>query len=294
MQAQSVAVSPLVDTSRRKEVMKSDFARSVALLMIIISTLIAACTERQVDDAMLTARIKARMTADGRVSPSRVDVDTLNGDVTLRGEVPTQEEKDAAVEVARKVEGVRSVSDQIIVNPAVAGTGIPSGVEIKQRAEKAASDVGQGVKKGAEDAFLLGEIKARLAAAGYGAVAVGVERGVVTLKGEASNDKDRIAVEAIAEKIKGVEKVDNQLVVKSQTPTPTPTRSPSPSPAPRRRHPHAISHMRYAIWHAECDHRLQIVGRRDHSLQNFFHFRADVGRAFYDVDARRRHRVHLL
>src|SRR5215510_8488725 len=33
---------------------------------------------------------------------------------------------------------------------------------------------------------------------------------------------------------------------------------------------------------------------RAHSLQNFFHFRADVGRAFHYVNARRRHRVHLL
>jgi hyperosmotically inducible periplasmic protein len=210
--------------------MNNYFARDLALLMIISSILIAACTERQVDDAMLTARIKARMTADGRISPSRVDVDTLNGDVTLRGETPTQEEKDASEEIARKVEGVRSVSNQIIVNPAVAGTGIPSGEEIKQQAEKAVSDVGQGVKKGAEDAFLLGEIKARLAAAGYSAVTVGVDRGVVTLTGEASNEKDRIAVEAIVEKVKGVEKVDNQLTVKGQAPTPTPAPSPSRSP----------------------------------------------------------------
>jgi hyperosmotically inducible protein len=214
--------------------MKNYFARDLALLMIISSILITACTERQVDDAMLTARIKARMTADGRISPSRVDVDTLNGDVTLRGETPTQEEKDAADEVARKVEGVRSVSNQIIINPAIAGTGIPSGEEIKQQAEKAVSDVGQGVKKGAEDAFLLGEIKARLAAAGFGAIAVDVERGVVTLKGETSNEKDRIAVEAIVEKVKGVEKVDNQLTVIGQAPTPTPAPSPSRSPARRK------------------------------------------------------------
>jgi hyperosmotically inducible periplasmic protein len=209
--------------------MKGYFARVIALLMIIFSIMIAACTERQVDDAMLTARIKARMTADGRISPTRVDVDTLNGDVTLRGEVPTQEEKDASQEVARKVEGVRSVSNQIIVNPAVAGTGIPSGQEMKREAEKAVGNVGQEVKKGAEDAFLLGEIKARLAAAGYGDVAVSVDRGVVTLKGEAMKDKDRIAVEAIVEKVKGVEKVDNQLTVTRQAPTPTPTHSPSPA-----------------------------------------------------------------
>src|SRR5215510_13736270 len=230
LQAQPIAVFPLVDTSPRKGVMKRYIARFVALLMIIFSIMIAACTERQVDDAMLTARIKARMTADGRISPSRVDVDTLNSDVTLRGEVPTQEEKDAAEEVARKVEGVRSVSNQVIVNPAVAGTGIPSGQEMKRQAEKAVSDVGEGVKKEAEDSFLLGEIKTRLAAAGYGDVAVSVDRGVVTLKGEELKNKDRIAVEAIVEKVKGVEKVDNQVTVKRQAPTSTPTHSPSPAP----------------------------------------------------------------
>jgi hyperosmotically inducible protein len=211
--------------------MKSNFARHTALLMIFFSILVAACTERQMDDAMLTARIKARMTADGRVSPSRVHVDTFNGEVTLRGETPTQEEKDAAAEVAGRVEGVRSVSNQIVVNPAVAGTGIPSGEEIKQQAEKAVSDVGQKVKKGAEDALLLGEIKARLAAVNYSNIAVDVEQSVVTLKGEVPKEKDRIAVEAVVEKIKGVEKVDNQVIVKAQAPTPTPT----PSPAPARR-----------------------------------------------------------
>src|SRR5262245_44679152 len=210
--------------------MKSYIARGLARLIVIFSIFGAACTERQVDDAILTARIKTRMTADGRISPTRVNVVTLNGDVTLKGEAPTQEEKDAAEEVARKVEGVRSVSNQVIVNPAVAGTGIPSGQEMKRQAEKAVSDVGQGVKKEAEDAFLLGEIKARLAAAGYGDVSVSVDRGVVTLKGEELKDKDRIAVEAIVEKVKGVEKVDNQLTVKRQAPTPTPTHSPSPAP----------------------------------------------------------------
>ena len=45
---------------------------------------------------------------------------------------------------------------------------------------------------------MLGEVKARLAAAGYGAVGVDVDSGVVTLKGETLNEKDRIAAEAIA------------------------------------------------------------------------------------------------
>jgi hyperosmotically inducible protein len=213
----------------------------MALLMIFLLVLLAACSERQVDDALLTARIKAQMAADGRISPSRVDVDTLNGDVTLSGETPTPQEKIAAEEVTRKVEGVRGVSNQIIVNPASAGTGIPSGDEMKQRAEKTVSNVGQGVKKEAENAFLLGSVKARLTAAGYGAVSVSADSGVVTLKGETSTDKDRIAAEAIVEKIKGVQKVDNQLTVKKPAPPPaaSPTAimapCPSRSPSPRRR-----------------------------------------------------------
>jgi BON domain len=158
----------------------------------------------------------------------------LNGNVTLSGETPTQEEKSAAEEVARKVEGVRSVSNQIIVNPAVAGTGIPSAEEMKRQAEKAVSNVGQGVKIEAENAFLLGEVKARLTAAGFGSVGVSVDRGVVTLKGETANEKDRIAAEAIAEKVSGVEKVDNQLTIK-KPPTPTPTTTPCPSHSPARR-----------------------------------------------------------
>jgi osmotically-inducible protein OsmY len=107
---------------------------------------------------------------------------------------------------------------------------------MKRQAEKTVSNVGQGVKKEAENAFLLGEVKARLAAAGYGGVGVGVDRGVVTLKGETSNEKDRIAAQAIVEKIRGVQKVNNQMTVKKLAPAQAPTTMvcPSRSPSPRR------------------------------------------------------------
>jgi len=208
--------------------MESYIARGLALVTISFSFFAAACSEKRVDDAMLTARIKTLMTADGRISPTRVSVDTFNGDVTLKGVVPTQEEKDAAEEVARKVEGVKSVSNQIVVNTAAAGTGVPSGNEVKQQAEKAASDIGKEVKKEASNAILLGEIKARLAAAGYSGINVDVDQGVVTLKGEAPSDKDRIAVEAITQKIEGVVKLNNQVTVKGQAPALT------PHPPPRK------------------------------------------------------------
>ncbi len=203
--------------------MKRFFARSLILLMIIFLIMMATCAERGVDDVMLTARIKTRMAADGRISPTRVNVDTVNGAVTLRGEVPTQQEKDAAEQVARAVEGVASVGNQITVNPAVAGSGIPTGNEIKEQAERALGDVNQDVKREAGETFLLGKIKARLAAAGYGDVGVDVEQGVATLSGETASEKDRIAVEAIVEKVEGVTKVNNRLAVKGHSPAHTPS-----------------------------------------------------------------------
>jgi osmotically-inducible protein OsmY len=177
--------------------------------------LFAAC-EQRVDDALLTANVKTEMTADGRISPTRVNVDTLNGVVTLKGEVPTQQEKDAAEQVARRIAGVRSVNNQIVVNPAAAGTGVPSGNEIKEGVKETAGNITQEVKKETGEAVLVGKIKTRLIAAGFTNVAVEVIQGEVTLKGEVASEKDRTAVVAIVEKVEGVGKINNQLMVKGQ------------------------------------------------------------------------------
>src|SRR5262249_57048630 len=156
--------------------MKRSIARRLALLMVIFSILCAACAEKRVDDAMLTAKIKTKMAADGRIRPTRINVDSLDGNVTMKGEAPTQQERDAAEEVARKVEGVRSVSNQITVNPAAANTGLPTGNEMKEQAEKAVGGAAQKVKEETGEAVLMGSIKARLIAAGYSNVEVEVNQ----------------------------------------------------------------------------------------------------------------------
>lgn len=203
--------------------MKTYTGRGLALAVWGLCLLVAAC-ETRVDDAVLTARIKTEMTADGRVSPTRVNVDTLNGIVTLKGEVPTQQEKDAAAQVAGKIEGVKRVENQLTVNPATAGTGLPTGNEMKEQVKDAASQVAQEVKNEATDTVLQGTLKARLVAAGYSNIAVRVNRGEATLTGETATDKDRIAIEAIVSKVSGVTKTINQTTVKGATPTPSPRR----------------------------------------------------------------------
>lgn len=195
--------------------MKTSTARSLGPVLFALLMMMGACQER-VDDVLLTARVKTEMTAEGQVSPTRVNVDTLDGVVTLKGEVPTQQEKDAAERAARKVEGVRSVENKLVVNPATAGTGVPSGTEVKEKVKESAGNVAQEVAKETTEAVIVSKIKTRLLAAGYGTVAVEANQRDVTLKGEVPAEKDRIAVEAIVEKVGGVDRINNQLVVRAK------------------------------------------------------------------------------
>ena len=68
-----------------------------------------------VDDAMITGKVEAALIADKRTSALRVDIETHDGEVQLSGFAKNQAEKNAAVEVARAVTGVRKVTNSIDV-----------------------------------------------------------------------------------------------------------------------------------------------------------------------------------
>jgi hyperosmotically inducible periplasmic protein len=75
------------------------------------------------DDATLTAKVKAKLAADPEVTAYAIDVDTLEGVVTLSGRVETAEESAEAEKLARDTEGVRSVVNRLAVGTApVPGT----------------------------------------------------------------------------------------------------------------------------------------------------------------------------
>ena len=71
-----------------------------------------------VDDTVITTSVKTRMLDDARVAGTSITVETLNGTVMLSGFAKSQAEKDAAESIARKVDGVRSVKNEITVRPA--------------------------------------------------------------------------------------------------------------------------------------------------------------------------------
>lgn len=67
-------------------------------------------------DASITAAVKMKLANDGVVSASQIAVDTHNGVVILRGGVESAVEANIAVELARSVEGVRSVDSRLNIS----------------------------------------------------------------------------------------------------------------------------------------------------------------------------------
>jgi hyperosmotically inducible protein len=65
-----------------------------------------------VDDATVTAKVKAALMAEDGVDGTKINVDTFNGRVTLKGEVP-KNMIDRAVQVAKGIEGVKDVDNRL-------------------------------------------------------------------------------------------------------------------------------------------------------------------------------------
>lgn len=70
-----------------------------------------------VDDSAITTAVKSRFVDSRQVAASAISVETLNGTVMLSGFATSQNEKNTAEELARNVNGVRMVRNQIVVRP---------------------------------------------------------------------------------------------------------------------------------------------------------------------------------
>jgi hyperosmotically inducible protein len=68
-----------------------------------------------VTDSWVTSKTKISLFADERVKGSQVSVDTAKGVVHLRGKVDSAEAKSAAGDIAKGIEGVKSVKNDLQV-----------------------------------------------------------------------------------------------------------------------------------------------------------------------------------
>lgn len=72
---------------------------------------------QMVDDAKITTQIKARYAESPVVRALAIKVDTNSGHVTLSGYAKSSEERNTAETIARNVSQVRSVKNNIVIQP---------------------------------------------------------------------------------------------------------------------------------------------------------------------------------
>ena len=88
---------------------------ALALLAPLLLTACGSTVARRIDDATITTRVKTALLNDADVGGLRIDVDTVEGVVTLSGQVKTAVERDKAVALARKITGVSDVKSSLQV-----------------------------------------------------------------------------------------------------------------------------------------------------------------------------------
>ncbi|SHF31395.1 BON domain-containing protein [Desulfacinum infernum DSM 9756] len=94
------------------------------LLAIVLVAGLTACQTpagrsagQVLDDATITAKVKAKLLDDPLVSGLAIDVDTFQGEVTLTGVVNSPKARIRAEDLARKTRGVRSVRNLLRIQP---------------------------------------------------------------------------------------------------------------------------------------------------------------------------------
>lgn len=98
-------------------------AKATAISLVSASIALSGCNVfrgqstpgEYVDDVAITTKVKAKLLDDESVEGLDVNVDSTNGKVTLTGWADSDAEARAAGQLAREVEGVKSVENKLQV-----------------------------------------------------------------------------------------------------------------------------------------------------------------------------------
>lgn len=171
------------------------FLVSAVLMVCPVMNPVPAASAQEVKDSWITSKTKMALVSDKRVKARQIKVETERGVVTLRGKVASGDERNAAEQIARGVDGVRSVRNTLEVVP-----------ETRRKALDAKDDeVSEAVSKrlDADEQLKEASIKVRS------------DNGMVTLMGSVPNARAKERAVELARKVPGVRGVRNELQLKS-------------------------------------------------------------------------------
>ncbi len=165
-----------------------------ALIVGSAHALDKASDKTPINDTWLTAKTKIALAADSRVKGRQIDVETTQGVVLLRGKVDSDTAKQASADIAKMLDGVKSVKNDLeVVAPAA-----------REAVEEKDDAITTHVK----------EQMARDTHLKKTNIAVQTNAGVVSLTGEVRDLMTSGNASWTARQVAGVKSVKNDLTVK--------------------------------------------------------------------------------
>ena len=168
-------------------------AGAVLVLAGCASTRTQQSPGENIDDRLITGRVKAALIEDPDTKARKIDVETFRGVVQLDGFVDSADERSKAAMVTRKINGVKEVRNNLQVGP---NTTVATAVD---------------------DSVITGKIKAALASDQVlNALQVNVEThdGAVLLSGFVDTGEQQTRAAEVARGVGGVRSVKNDTEVK--------------------------------------------------------------------------------
>jgi osmotically-inducible protein OsmY len=100
--------------------MMNKFKLIIGILLVMLIVGCAGGTKREstgeyLDDSVLTTKVKSTILGDSQLKLLQISVETFKGVVQLSGFVDSAAAATRAVELTRKVPGVKSVNNSLIV-----------------------------------------------------------------------------------------------------------------------------------------------------------------------------------
>ncbi|MBA8667534.1 BON domain-containing protein [Holosporaceae bacterium 'Namur'] len=166
---------------------------NIANAKVSTSTDHSSTVKNLVPDSAITASIKSEFLADSTINGLSIHVETINGVVTLTGNVPSEDMKNRAISIAQSRDGVKKVVSKM-----------------KITTEK------HPVKTAVSDSAITASIKSEfLADSAINGLSIHVEtkNGVVTLTGNVPSEDMKNRAISIAQNRDGVKKVNSKLKV---------------------------------------------------------------------------------
>jgi hyperosmotically inducible protein len=145
-----------------------------------------------VSDSWITSKTKIALYSDERVKGTQIHVDTKDGVVHLRGKVDSAEAKTAAADVAKGIDGAKSVKNDLqVVAPSA-----------RKAVEASDKDIAKSVEMRMKKDTNLKKVDVR------------ADSGVVTLTGEVPSITASAHASEMARGVAGVKSVKNELTVR--------------------------------------------------------------------------------